>query len=103
MSSFRFNHVFAALLFLSFFSAFVVPPRFTNPARAELQGLFAPISRPVRSFSGMVYSYLHSEVAVDLGSPMTPRAEQTIVQENQQLRQDLARLTKKFENLSQLN
>jgi hypothetical protein len=103
MSNLRFNHVFAALLLLSFFSAFVIPPRFTNPARAELQGLFAPISRPVRSVSGMVYSHFHPEVAVDLGSPIAPRAEQSIVQENQQLRQDLARLTKKFENLSQLN
>jgi hypothetical protein len=103
MSNLRFNHVFAALLFLSFFSAFVVPPRFTNPARAEFQGLFAPISRPVRSIAEMVYSHVHRDIPVDEGSPAAPRGDQTLLEENRQLRMALESLSIRFDKLSQLN
>jgi hypothetical protein len=103
MSNLRFNHVFAALLLLSFFSAFVIPPRFTNPARAEFQGLFAPVSRPVRSITEMFYSHLHREIPVDEGSPAGPRAGETILEENRQLRQALEGLSVRFDDLSRLN
>jgi hypothetical protein len=103
MSNLRFNHLFAALLLLSFFSAFVIPPRFTNPARAELGGLFSPVSRPTRAITEMIFSHFHPEIPVDEGSPGAPRSDQTILQENRQLRMQLETLSERFDKLSQLN
>ena len=102
MSNLRFNHVFTALLLLSFFSAFVIPPRFTNPARADLGGLFAPISRPTRAITEMIYSHSHREMPVDEGSPTAPRADETILQENRHLRMELETLSERFDQLRQL-
>jgi hypothetical protein len=103
MSNLRFNHVFATLMFVGLVSAFVIPPRFTNPARAELQGLFSPISRPARAIAAMVYRRFHRDVPVDEGSPSNPRPPQTILEENRQLRNALAIMSVKFDQLSRLN
>jgi hypothetical protein len=51
MSSLRFNHVFAALLGLSVLSAFIIPPRFTDRAKPQLQMLFSPVSSPARALA----------------------------------------------------
>src|SRR4051794_34545975 len=99
MSNLRFNQVFTLLMVVSLLSAFVIPPRFTNPARVELQGLFSPISRPVRAIAGLIYRRVHRDVPVDEGSPATPRPPQTIVEENRQLRTALASLAVKFDHL----
>jgi hypothetical protein len=88
---------------VSFFSAFVIPPRFTNPARGELGGLFAPVSRPVRAITEMVYSHFHPEVGVDDGSLSARRGDATILEENRHLRRELEMLSEKFDNLSKLN
>jgi hypothetical protein len=99
----RFNHVAVALMALSFVSAFLAPPRFTNPARSELSGIFSPISRPVRGISALIYGRFHPQVVVDDASPQLPREEQTLLEENRQLNLKLAALTIQFDNLSKLN
>jgi hypothetical protein len=103
MSQLRFNHVAVALMALSFVSAFLAPPRFTNPARIELSGIFSPISRPVRGISTLIYDRFHHEAVVDDASPQSPRQEQTLLEENRQLNLQLAALAVKFDNLSKLN
>lgn len=54
MSKSRFNNVFIGLLALSAVSAFVVPPRWGNAVRGWGDGIFAPVSYPVRQFAMMV-------------------------------------------------
>ena len=58
MSYLKFNHLFVGLMLLSALSAFVLHPDITNPARAQVQNLFAPVAWPVRSFAG----WLHDKV-----------------------------------------
>jgi hypothetical protein len=103
MSNLRFNQVFSLLMIISLVSAFIIPPRFTNPARDELEGLFSPISGPVRAIAGLIYRHVHRDTPVDDASPSSPRPQQTIVEENTQLRTAYAALLKKFDDLSQLN
>lgn len=103
MSNLRFNHVFFVLMLVSLVSAFFFPPEATNPGRAHLQGLFSPISRPARGLAGVVYRRFHQNVPVDDGSPAIPRAPQTLLEENRQLRVALSNLSVKFEQLTQLN
>jgi hypothetical protein len=103
MSNLRFNQVFTLLMIVSLVSAFIIPPRFTSPARAELQGLFSPISRPVQAIAGLIYRHVHRDAPVDDASPASPRPQQTILEENTQLRTAYAALLKKFDDLSELN
>jgi cell shape-determining protein MreC len=103
MPNFRLNHVFAALMLVSFFAAFVIPPKFTNPARGELQGIFSPVSRPVRGIAGFVYRRISPTVQTDDGSPTTQRTDETVLEENRKLRITLSNLTVKLDQLSQLN
>jgi rod shape-determining protein MreC len=103
MSQFQFKHVAIALMGLSFISVFLVPPRFTNPARAELAGLFSPISRPVRGVSSLIYGRFHHETIIDEVSPQSPRSDQTLLAENQRLSIQLESLQARFEELSKLN
>lgn len=103
MSNLRFNHVFTVLMLLSLVSAFFFPPEATNPGRAHLQGLFSPISRPARGIAGVVYRRFHRDAVVDDGSPDSPRPAQTVLEENRQLRERLALLSLKFDQLNQLN
>ncbi len=100
MSELRFNHVFAALMLLCVFSAFVLPPRFTNPARGEFAGLFAPISHPVRGIAGLIRDRFDPQPPIDLASPSAPRPAATLLEENHQLLTELSRLTVKLEQLN---
>src|SRR5271156_1099147 len=102
MSQLRFNHVAVALMALSFVSAFLAPPRLANPASGELAGLFSPISRPVRGIAALIYDRFHHDTIVDDASPQSPRAQQTLLEENRQLNLKLAALTIQFDNLSKL-
>lgn len=54
MPNIKFNHVFAALLGLSFLSAFVLPEKRGDAVRPHLQGLFTWVSSPVLKLSGAV-------------------------------------------------
>src|SRR5688500_17966655 len=58
MSHLRFNHVFVALMVLSFACAFVIPLRMTTPVRTQFQNIFAPVSRPVGSLAHWMHGKL---------------------------------------------
>jgi hypothetical protein len=103
MSSPPFNSLFTALMLISFISAFLIPPKFTNPARAQLQGLFAPISRPVRSLTETIYSHFHHEKAIDDSPPGLPRSDESLLEENRLLKMNITNLLSKLELLTQLN
>jgi cell shape-determining protein MreC len=81
----------------------VLPARYTTPGVQQLQGLFAPASRPVRALAGWVFNRVHRQVVVDDLSPEVPRAAATVYEENHQLLTELASLQIKFDQLSQLN
>jgi cell shape-determining protein MreC len=87
MSGIKFNHVFAALLFISALSAFVIPQRYTARAQPQVQSLFQPVARPVRSVAGWLNERLIKP------PPRDTRDFDTIVAENEELRQETARLT----------
>ena len=53
MSKSRLNHVFLGLLALSAMCCFFVPPRYANAVRGWGDGLFSPVSYPVRQFAMM--------------------------------------------------
>lgn len=103
----RTNHLFAGLMGLAFLTAFVLPARFTTPGQQPgaglLQGLFAPISRPVRALAGWAYRRTHEDPVMDDRSPTAPRPPATVYEENHQLLTALASLQLKFDQLSQLN
>jgi cell shape-determining protein MreC len=93
MSGIKFHHVFAALLVLSALSAFVIPQRFTARAQPQVQSLFQPVARPVRSVAGWVNERLIKP------PPKDARDAQALEAENEELRQETARLTHALEEL----
>jgi cell shape-determining protein MreC len=99
----RSTHRFYGLLGLSFLTAFVLPAKYTTPGFQQLQGVFAPVSRPVRGVAGWAYHRLHRTEVVDDQSPAVPRPAATVYEENHDLRTALASLQIKFDQLSQLN
>ncbi len=54
MSAIKFQHVFVALLVLSFSSAFFIPAKYTTRVQPQVQSLFLPVARPVRLVAGWV-------------------------------------------------
>jgi cell shape-determining protein MreC len=92
------------LLGLSFLSAFVLPTQFTSVGFPALQGVFAPVSWPVRGVAGWVFSRVNrSGGVVDDQSPGLPRSVANVYEENHALLTALASLQVKYELLSQLN
>jgi cell shape-determining protein MreC len=83
MLGFRFNQLFFGFMLLSFLSAFVVPPRFTDLGRAQFGGIFTPISRPAYRLSAWLRSRLDPAVSDDT------RSSQTIEDENRGLREQI--------------
>ena len=79
----QFNPFFFFLLGLSFISAFIIPSYWTDPIRAQLEGIFAPISRP--TYIGAIWL----EQRTSPPQPAT-RAAGELEAENQQLRQQIA-------------
>ena len=96
MSPLRFNHVFVALLILSFLSAFIIPLRLTNPVRAQFQNIFAPVSRPI----GAVASYIHDKLARP--DRMDPRNAASIQRENAKLKTTVVSLQSQLKMLLEL-
>ncbi len=88
---------------LGFLAAFVLPARFTTAGAGELQGIFSPVSRPMRALASLVYRRFHSVQVVDDRSPLAPRPEQSVYEENHQLLTAYASLAAKYDLLSQLN
>src|SRR5687768_7683606 len=95
MSAIKFNHVFAALLILSALSAFVIPTRYTAKAQPQVQSLFYPVAKPVRSVAGWVHDRLARPPAKD------SRTVQALVDENDALRQELAATARELGELRQ--
>lgn len=54
MSRLRFNHVFLLLIMLSGACAFILPPGASNSIRGKIDGLFAPVSYPLRKVAGAI-------------------------------------------------
>src|SRR5581483_11715413 len=98
MSFIRINHLFYGLMALTGLCAFIIPQRHTDPFRVHIQGLFNPISFPVRRLAGRVYV----RVAAD-EEKGDPRSQQAIEKENELLRRELLRLTAAVERLEKLD
>lgn len=93
MSSIKFKHVFAALMILSALSAFVIPARFTARAQPQVQGLFLPVAKPVRSMAGWVHERLARPQQIDA------RDARVLAEENDAIRQELAALSQALEEM----
>lgn len=97
MSFLRFKHAFVGLLGASALSAFVLPPRYSRKFQPEVQTLFAPVAWPVRSTAEKLYQRLRPDVAAEA------RSKQTIVEENEDLRQQVAKLTHDLVELQKIS
>ena len=93
--SLRFNQVFVGLLALSFFSAFLLPARYTNPIR-NIQSLFYPVAGPARAIGAVLHGRFARPVKDD-------RSVVDIRTENAQLRQMVSELTAKLQELQRIN
>jgi cell shape-determining protein MreC len=93
MSRIKFKHVFAALLVLSALSAFVIPERYTARAQPQVQSLFYPVARPARSVAAWVDARVAKPPARDA------RDAQTVLEENDSLRQELAAMSQSLEEM----
>jgi cell shape-determining protein MreC len=100
MQGLRFNHVYALLLLFCAASAFLLP-RLVDPARAQLQNIYAPISRPALALVDLIHSTLNRQRTPDAMSPDAPRSDADIRRENLDLHQSLALLTSQIQFLQQ--
>jgi cell shape-determining protein MreC len=96
MSRIKFKHVFAALLALSAISAFILPERFTTKAQPQVQGLFYPVARPVRSVAGWVD--VRFSTPTDDG-----KTSKSLREENESLKQDVITLSMALVELQRRN
>jgi hypothetical protein len=102
MSHLRFNHVFAFLMALSALSAFVIPRRIGDWSRAQVQGVFAPVARPVRLLIGTLHDRVAGSGQRDDGAVgPTARPTDDVLAENQRLRILTASLTAQLTALKQ--
>lgn len=94
----RFNHVFYTLLALSAISAFLLSHRVTAKIKPAVDTLLTPVAQPSRSVAGWASGRVG-------GQPTTPdtRPAATIVAENVELRQAVAKLTFDLEELRKIN
>jgi cell shape-determining protein MreC len=100
MNGLRFNHVFGLLLLLCAIIAFV-PQRFIEPARAQVQNIYAPVSRPAGAVAGWIRSRFDHQRVPDPASPDVPRSDDDIRQENLELRELVLRLTTQLQKVEQ--
>jgi len=96
MSGLRFQHVFLALMSAAFLCAFVLPPGLTDSARLGAEGLFNPLSYPIRRVALSLDEHLEQPRKSDVIDA------QSLADENDQLRQEVARLAAGVENLQRL-
>lgn len=96
MSHLKFNHVFLFLMVLSAACAFAIPLRMTNPVRAQLQNVFAPVSRPI----GALASWVHDKVVRPRG--IDARDSLVIQRENDRLKTTIANLQSQVKTLQDL-
>lgn len=99
---FRFAHIFTLLLIAGAVMAFVIPQRDATAITGVLQAILAPVSSPVRS--GALVLLPARGGGPDAGGPAgAARVQQSIVEENLLLRQELSSLTAQLEDLKRLN
>lgn len=98
-----FNKIYLALLLVAVVSVLGNPKPFTDRGRAQLQRLFAPVSYPVRLAAGAAFRRLNPSPP-DVESPTgAPRTYQDVVNENRELRLEIAHLTEQLHRLEQIN
>jgi cell shape-determining protein MreC len=100
MHGLRFNHVYGLLLLFCAASAFVLP-KFVDPARAQLQNVYAPVSRPALAMAQWIHGWFDRTRVPDAISPEAPRSDADIRRENLELHQTLAFLTREVETLQE--
>lgn len=100
MQGLRFNHVYGLLLLFCAAAAFLLP-RFVDPARAQFQNIYAPVSRPALAMAQWLHARFDRQRVTDAVSPESPRSDDDIRQENLELHQSLALLTHQLEMLQQ--
>lgn len=92
----RFNQIYLLLLLGAFLCAFVIPPELTDSARLHATGLFTPVSYPIRRIASAVYRpFDHLESA-------DTRSNASVLAENDQLKQEVARLSAQVDRLQKL-
>ena len=99
---FRFGTIFALLLIAAGLMAFVIPQRDVSAVSGLMQSLLAPVASPVRS-AAMVALPARAASGDTGGDGGKSREQQTIVEENLQLRQSVASLSAQLEELKRLN
>jgi cell shape-determining protein MreC len=88
-----FNHVFFFLMTMSFIGSFVLPPRFADLGRVQLEVLFIPISRPTYHLA----NYFRGRVVTP---PVTDnRDAEDVKDENFELRKKVNLLNVQIEQL----
>lgn len=103
MPRITFNKIYLALIIVAVISAVIVPKRVTDRSRAQAQRFFAPVSYPVRVVAGGIYRRFNP-APLDVERPTgAPRTYQQIVDENQDLRLQIARMTEQLRRLQELN
>jgi cell shape-determining protein MreC len=99
MARARFNQYFIPLVMLAGASAFVVPPRAGQGLRSRVDGLFTPVSYPVRELAGVVSRRWHAgEGAPEQGAGVPADAQRQI----EQLQNQVASLSMQIEVLAEL-
>lgn len=96
MSAARFKPVFFALMSGAFLCAFVLPERLTDSARLHAAGIFNPISLPIRRLAQAIQRPFERPQYADW------RSADSISTENDELRQEIARLTANVDRLQRL-
>jgi cell shape-determining protein MreC len=96
MSHIRFNHVFLSLLLLSAACAFVVPSEYSSYVRCKFDGLFTPVTYPVRRLAEFLTHRLRrtpDPTVSPTGSYNPPNAPADAQAEIARLRAAIAALT----------
>ena len=93
MSYLRPQHVFIVLMGLSAISAFLIPPQYTTKVVPQTQRLFAPISWPAGTLAAAIDQRVSPPAFND------NRKIEAVQLENQQLRNDVAVLSKQLEDI----
>ena len=101
MQSIRFNHVFLALLLFCACSAFLLP-RYVGAARAPVQNIYFPVSRPTRLIVQWLLNRVDHRGTPDAYSPEHPRSDDDIRQENLDLHQQVLNLTMLLQKMEQV-
>jgi cell shape-determining protein MreC len=100
------------LMALGAIGALVIPPGITGKldgARAQFQGIFKPVSSPVRWVATKVAGGMGANRAVDEGADTNaehggkPRTANEIILENQQLKVEVANLSAQLAAMKELN